>query len=186
MILKGEIALEDSRKEWIWTYTGKKFYFGDPTPESICIEDIAHAQSQLCRWTGHTKKFYSIAEHSYRVSVLCMKFSLRALLHDAAEAYINDINKPLKVTLGDRLTNLEAKIEAAVFAKYGLGQWDVEEFKEVKRCDLALAATEARDLINGNEFTYVGVPLKETIQPMGPLYAEAMFLERFRALTRTK
>ena len=51
-------------KGWIQTFTGKRMYPLDPKPEDICIEDIAHALSNICRFTGHTKKFYSVGEHS--------------------------------------------------------------------------------------------------------------------------
>lgn len=174
--------------EFIYTSEGKKFYFDHPDPSVITIEVIAHALSNLCRWTGHTKSFYSIAEHSYRVSVECKQYPLRALLHDAAEAFTNDINKPLKITLGEPMKKMEDKIEDAIWHRFMFPPWLPEERLEVKRCDLALAATEARDLFprDCNDFKYIGTPLQATIKTMGPLYAEAMFLERYRMLTRRK
>lgn len=174
--------------EFIYLSDGKKFYFERPDPEVITIEVIAHALSQLCRWTGHTSKFYSIAEHSYRVSIECKEYPLRALLHDAAEAFTNDINKPLKIVLGQQMKHMEDRIEEVIWDRFGFPAWTPEERKEVKRCDLALAATEARDLFpkQCNDFKYIGKPLDKTIQPMGPLFAEMMFLERYRHLTRRK
>ena len=175
-------------QEFIYTSEGKKLYFENPDPVVMTIEAIAHALSQLCRWTGHTKQFYSIAEHSFRVSVECRRFPLRALLHDAAEAFTNDVNKPLKVLLGAPFAEVEDRVEQAVWRRFGFPEWTEDERAEVKRCDLALAATEARDLFprECDDFKYIGAPLVKTIKPMGPLYAEAVFLERYRELTRRK
>ena len=170
-------------QEYIVTYSGKKFFFDRPTPESICIEDIAHALSQLCRWTGHSKRFYSVAEHSFRVSVECPKHPLRALLHDASEAYIADISRPLKVLIGPLYRPIEERIENAIYARFGLKEATVAEMEEVKRIDNVVLATEARDLMGFSE-EWMPKPLTKTIQPMGPLYAEMMFLERFKELTR--
>src|ERR1700691_1787676 len=81
---------------YIETFTGKTFSFLAPQPEDICIEDIAHATSMLCRFTGHCKYFYSVAEHCVAVSRLCsVRNDIAGLLHDSAEAYVNDMNSPL-------------------------------------------------------------------------------------------
>src|SRR5579885_2784587 len=83
--------------DWIQTYCGVAFYPLDPRPEEILIEDIAHALSMLCRFTGHVKRFYSVAQHCVYVSHRCdPKDALWGLLHDAAEAYLNDISRPVK------------------------------------------------------------------------------------------
>ena len=84
---------------FIVTYTGKQFFFDDVQPDSIDIRDIAHALSQLCRFTGHSNLFYSVAQHSLLVSEKMPGRpidKLTALLHDAAEAYIGDVSSPLK------------------------------------------------------------------------------------------
>jgi hypothetical protein len=84
---------------WIQTFTGKKFYPLNPDPDDICIEDIAHSLAFQCRYSGHTRQFYSVAQHSV---ILSQKFfpsrsmRLAALLHDAAEAYLSDIPRPIK------------------------------------------------------------------------------------------
>lgn len=86
------------------TYTGRMFSFAEITPEDIDIRDIAHALSHLCRFVGHTSMFYSVAQHCLLVSEKIPggpEVKLAALLHDAAEAYVNDLPSPLKRWLGE-------------------------------------------------------------------------------------
>ena len=81
----------------IRTYNGHYFDVFDPNPDQIDIEDIAHSLSLLCRFAGHIKSFYSVAEHSIWVAEkVSKKHALAALLHDASEAYLVDIPKPIK------------------------------------------------------------------------------------------
>ena len=83
--------------DWIQTMSGVIFYPLDPRPEEIRIEDIAHALSHQCRFAGHCREFYSVAEHSVRVSrELPQEFMLWGLLHDASEAYLVDLPRPIK------------------------------------------------------------------------------------------
>jgi 5'-deoxynucleotidase YfbR-like HD superfamily hydrolase len=129
---------------WIQTYSGKKFDLLNPTPESISIFDIAHALSNICRYTGHTKEFYSVAQHSVLASVnVPPKDALAGLLHDATEAYLTDISKPLKMLLPE-YCKLEDKIYKIIAAKFGL---PAELPASVKEADLRLLATEKRDLL---------------------------------------
>lgn len=91
--------------DYIRTYTGKKFEPMNPDPELICIEDIAHALSLLCRGNGHVKSFYSVGQHC----ILCAKEAsarglsdrmvLACLLHDASECYMSDVPRPFKKAL---------------------------------------------------------------------------------------
>jgi 5'-deoxynucleotidase YfbR-like HD superfamily hydrolase len=84
---------------WIQTYSGIKMHPLSPTEEEISIEDIAHALSNLCRFTGHCNKFYSVAQHSVLVSVYSPRdYAMWGLLHDASEAYLNDIARPIKIS----------------------------------------------------------------------------------------
>ncbi len=82
---------------WVETYYGRKVYPLEPDPDTLCIEDIAHALSLQCRYNGHTPDFYSVAQHSVLASYYAEPNLQRAaLLHDAAEAYISDVPSPLK------------------------------------------------------------------------------------------
>ena len=79
------------------TYTGIVFDLMNPDPDLITIKDIAHGLAFNCRWNGHTKLYYSVAEHCVRMSIKVKpELKLTALFHDAEEAYWGDIIKPLK------------------------------------------------------------------------------------------
>lgn len=85
------------------TFSGRSVSLYDPTPEMICIEDIAHALSHVCRFGGHTREFYSVAQHSCLVSYLApAEWRLAALMHDATEAYLGDVIRPLKNILNGK------------------------------------------------------------------------------------
>ena len=91
-----------NRGPWMQTYTGKAYFPHDPDAKDVLIDDIAHALSMLCRFTGHTTRFYSVAEHSVHVMQLVpVEYRFVALMHDAQEAYLNDISRPLKVGLAE-------------------------------------------------------------------------------------
>src|SRR5690349_6806238 len=84
----------------ITTHSGVQFDLLKPDPSVVHLEDIAHALSHLCRYTGHCNRFYSVAEHSVIVSLMVPpsepKLAMQGLLHDATEAYVNDLARPLK------------------------------------------------------------------------------------------
>lgn len=107
------------------TYTGKKFYVLDVRPDDICMRDIAHSLSLQCRYNGHCKQFYSVAEHSILIALHAWNEGhgfedvMRALLHDAVEAFIGDIPKPVKLSI-PALMEAEDRIEAHIMDKYKL------------------------------------------------------------------
>ena len=103
---------------WIQTFTGKQFWPLNPKTEDICIEDIAHALSMICRFNGHCSQFYSVAEHSVLVSRFCPdKFKLYGLLHDASEAYISDVGKPIKPKLNG-YGEIEAQLQFTILMSF--------------------------------------------------------------------
>ena len=169
----------------ILTATGDYFRFLDPWGSAFDIETIAHALSHICRFTGHTRVFYSVAQHSVITSHLVpAEHQLAALLHDAAEAFIGDVSKPLKGLLPD-YEALEKQIEPAVFARFGLPE---TLDKSVKHADLVMLITEARDLMpehdNASWALKMGVtPLEETITPWSSERAKFEFLQRYAELT---
>lgn len=163
---------------WIETYSGKKFYVLRPWESQIDIRDIAHALSLVCRFAGHCSEFYSVAEHSVRVSGLVSKqTALAALLHDAAEAYIGDTPRPIK-TEEEKL--LEDIIQKEILANFDVIHFDEEE---VKKADMILLATEARDLMDNIQDWYLPEPvLVKRIIPWSSRVAEREFLQRFHKL----
>src|SRR5690606_29748913 len=96
-------SLVPTRKgDWMQTFTGRRFWPLDPRPDEICIEDIAHALSMQCRYAGHCLSFYSVAEHSVLLSQhVAEPFRRWALLHDASEAYLVDVPRPIKGDLSN-------------------------------------------------------------------------------------
>lgn len=184
--------------DWLETYTNKAFYFSDPRPEMVCLPDIAHALAHTCRFNGHTKRFYSVAEHCVLVShYVPLHRAAEGLLHDAAEAYYGDIPRPLKqalwvaqdpFTVGetqmDSFKVLEDKLLHIIFEKYGL-KWP--EPAEVKRIDNELLVTEYLTLINEDlPPGLVGVPElkldKHAIVGHLPSVAKKQFLDRAEVL----
>jgi uncharacterized protein len=171
---------------WIETFTGVVFYPLDPRPEEICIEDVAHSLSLQCRFAGHCREFYSVAEHSVRVSrELPAELALWGLLHDAAEAYLVDLRRPIKrfSEMGKLYRGIEAQLMLSVCDRFGL---DIVEPPEVKRIDNALLMTEKRDLLgNGcaKAWEDTELPLAGRIKPWKPKVAERRFLTAFARLS---
>jgi hypothetical protein len=172
---------------WIQTYTGKQFWFNNP--ENISIYDIAHSLSNQCRFAGHTKKFYSVAEHSVLVSsILPGELKLPGLLHDAAEAYIQDITKPLKNFLGSGpYDDAEKRINAAISRKFGLVG---TQSYDIHIADLVLLRIEAQQAllhepIDGWHlnlpYLFSGEAIR--IEFLTPEDAEELFLKTFYELT---
>ncbi len=185
-----ETAKEPSRPPFIETASGRSFKPLDPDPNEIDIEDIAHALSHQCRYSGHTRTHYSVAEHCVRVSDLLAELGcprevlLWGLLHDASEAYLVDIPSPLKTTslfAGYRVA--EWTLMKAICERFGLSE---EEPPVVRVADLTLLSTEVRDLMPARAEHWGSLthaPLPEQIRPWGPEEARRRFLERFESLT---
>lgn len=180
--VSSQLVSLNNESSWIETYTGRKIFPLNPDPDEIDILDIAHALSNLCRYTGHCREFLSVAQHSVMVSYICdEKDALAGALHDSSEAYIADISKPLKSLPEFSLYRLiEARLQTTIYKKFGL---DPIEPPGVKRADQIMLATEARDLMPPhkdwhNEYE----PLPFRIESWEPIRAEKEFLKRFNAL----
>lgn len=143
---------------WIQTYTGKQFHYDDVESNEIDILDVAHALSHQCRFAGHTSKFYSVAEHS----ILCMRLfgdeeehlQKWALLHDAAEAYTQDIVRPMKHMLKQMCPafgELEERIERHVWSSLGL-EGDLPE--EIKITDVHMLLAEREALLCETDYPW--------------------------------
>jgi 5'-deoxynucleotidase YfbR-like HD superfamily hydrolase len=169
---------------WIQTYSGRRFTPTNPNPDAIVIQDIAHALSMQCRFSGHVKEFYSVAQHSVLVSYICnFEDALWGLMHDATEAYLVDVPRPLKRSgKFDAYLDFEHKMQLAVCKRFGLPE---QEPPSVKRADTILLATEARDLMSPlrTDWTQPVEPLPFKIDPLGPRQAKDLFMKRFFELT---
>lgn len=114
--------------------SGALFDVLQPNPGDIRLDDIAHALSNICRFNGHTKEFYSVAQHSLLVSDLVdYEHKLQALMHDAAEAYVGDVVTPVKFLLGDKYRELITGVEKSIAQAFG---YPAELSEEVKAADL--------------------------------------------------
>ena len=173
----------------IETRSGIGFWPLEPRAVDINIDDIAHALSQQCRFSGHTREHYSVAEHCVRVADVLedwgcsTEVQLWGLLHDASEAYLVDIPSPLKcLPEFAPYREAEARLMAAVCERFGL---PIVEPVEVRAADGVLLATEARDLMafapeHWTKLTHA--PLDERIVPWGSQQARRAFRLRFDSL----
>lgn len=125
------LNVHDSNKGMFETYTRRLVDINNVYQDVICERDIAHALSNICRFGGHTIEHYSVAEHSILVAALAPEdFKLEALLHDAAEAYVGDVIKPLKNLLGNSYTDIEDRFMTAICKKFNLNPIKLAAIKQ--------------------------------------------------------
>jgi uncharacterized protein len=159
--------------------SGKYFDLLNPEKSEFTIEDIAHGLSNTCRFAGQCRKFYSVAEHCVLASYFVEPgYELDALLHDASEAFVGDVTRPLKELLPD-YKNIEGEVSRAIIRRYEV--WRTES-QPVKTIDLILLATEQQQLMLNNDSWECIVdtpPLQIGIECWDPGYAKMRFLERY-------
>lgn len=133
--------------------SGLDFMPGGLTADMIALPDIAHALSLQCRFGGHTREHYSVAQHSLLVVRILVHMGaepdaqLAGLMHDAHEAYIGDVPTPIKHALGDLWFEFERRAEEAVWSAFGVSDIMVRNQALVAHADRVALATERRDLI---------------------------------------
>lgn len=175
--------LTNERGNWICMRSGKRFYPLSPDSNDVDMEDVAHSLSLKCRWGGHCSKFYSVAEHSLRVADVVVanfrrdhqsswdqkraedetRLELFALLHDAHEAYLTDMPKPLKPCLDWK--KYEEAVDRAIWLHLGLA-WvpTLHSWQErIHRADMVLLNIEATTLFDPEkarvqEWNFSGFP----------------------------
>lgn len=192
-------TIRQRRGDWMQTYTGRQFWPLDPLPEDVFIEDIAHALSMQCRYAGHVTRFYSVAEHSVLIARCAPpEAKLYALLHDASEAYLVDVPRPVKGWL-DNYGSIEQQVDTAVMKRFGVfryGMLPLGEVSEQVRVTTTVKVLDTRILVDERSqvmapgLSWDGIddvePLRVVIEGWAPERAEQEFLSMFHSLTNTK
>ena len=170
--------------DWMQTFTGRAFWPLDPRAEDVCIEDIAHGLSMACRFGGHCRYFYSVAEHSVLVaSQVPPEFRLQALLHDAAEAYLGDMVRPLKQGM-PHYRQTEADVWGAIAQRFDV---PFQLAPCIKAADNLVLLAE-RDALLGEppipwHWSAGLLPAPVFILGRHPYHAKTMFLSAFKEYT---
>jgi len=153
-----------------------------PEACDFTIEDIAHGLSNVCLFAGQCEPFYSVAEHSVHVSRLVpAEHAFAGLMHDAAEAFIGDISKPLKDLLPEYRV-IEHHMETVVLGRFGL---TLPLPPEIKEADIVMLATEQRAIMKNRDdwnHTHGRQPADLKIECWTPAAAKQAFLDRFHEL----
>lgn len=162
--------------DYIRTSSGVKFYPLNPDPQGILIEDIAHALSLLCRGNGHVKVFFSVGQHCIHCAKeaeqrgYSTRLILACLLHDASEAYLSDITRPVKQHLQDYCRYEEHLLEV-IYKKFLGSPLSQEEQKFVKIIDDDMLYYDLRDLLN----EFVNESINESVGEQEPRTAPVMY-----------
>jgi 5'-deoxynucleotidase YfbR-like HD superfamily hydrolase len=191
----------ERKGDWVQTASGRKFYPLDPRADEVHIYDVAHALSNICRFGGMCRSFYSVAQHCVLASFYApLASALPVLCHDMAEAYLTDIPRPWKRLLYVRLGNslqtlkaLEANLLNTILIALRCPPATDPIWQPVAEVDMRMLATEARDLMTplvdnwSNTFCsdrYSDCnPFPEPIEPWTPERAKQAFLKRYAELT---
>lgn len=177
------------RPSTFWTATGREVDLLEPDPAQISLGDIAKSLSRQCRFAGHLAhgvEHYSVAQHSVLVADLCApEHALIALLHDASEAYLQDVIRPLKGILGEPYRLLEHRWNVAIAVAFDLERDALTALPpDVKEADERALVIERRSVaavrwVEAPPPHWRGLPGLPALLGMSPLAAEVAYLERF-------
>jgi uncharacterized protein len=174
---------------YLQTVSGRWVNPFDPDPDQLEIGDIARALANQCRFGGHCRVFYSVAQHSLIVSELVeerggdVEDVFAALMHDASEAYLGDMPHPLKhrSPLGAAFKEAEGNLEQAIRDRFAIKA----DVPAIKPADRALLATERRAFSEESWHwpELEGVePLDLDLKALSPDDAERAFMQRYAEL----
>ncbi|MFI3227478.1 MAG: phosphohydrolase [Clostridia bacterium] len=173
----------------ITTYTGVKFDAVNPKPENICINDIAHSLSMMCRANGHCLFFYSVGQHSINCAIeakargYSKRIQLACLLHDGSEAYMADIVRPYKKHLPQYLA-FEDKLQTAIWDKFCIKHLSAEERTIVFRIDDIVLYNEFKCTMRENRLDPDEDSVAELLLTRFDMeYIENLFLSKYNELT---
>jgi len=167
----------------ISTVSGRFFDFHNPDRYVFDIEEIAHSLSNICRYGGHSERFYSVAEHSVHVSrVVHPKLALCGLLHDASEAFVGDMPSPLKA-LCQSYRTIEDRVQAAIAASFNL---PYPFPPEVHLADKMLYKAERQQIApTPDNVWHTDIPVADIeIVGWSPYEASQQFLARYEELKK--
>ncbi len=175
--------------DYITTYSKIHFTPLAPRREDIIIEDIAHALSLMTRANGHFPEFYSVAQHCMDCAMvaetehLSAREQLACLLHDASEAYLSDVTRPVKANLAE-YRHIEQRLQNAIYEKYLQGGITEAEAQTVKRIDDTCLYYEFEHFMGERLFPQVPQIAKVPEYRISPFRdVEEAFLKRFYELT---
>ena len=172
-------------RAFLITSSGRRFWPLEPRVEDVDLADIAHALANVCRYGGHARTFYSVAEHSVLVARhVPIAYAMHGLLHDATEAYLGDVVRPIKhhpAMLAYR--EAEAFLEAVIAEHFGI-VWTPEARAAVKEIDDRILADERAALLpeSSHQHWSVREPLGCAIYSSPPHVARRLFVETFTTL----
>ena len=157
--------------DYIVTFSGEQFSPLTPDINKIHIEDIAHSLSLLCRANGHISHFYSVAQHCIncvnetKARGFPARVQLACLLHDASEAYISDITRPVKKHLDD-YRKIEKILQDVIFTKFLGASLTDDEYSVVNEIDNAMLVHELNTLLNSKTKRFSDVEVKLATTPL--------------------
>jgi len=181
--MNNQVAVKMKSGPSIMLASGNWFDLLDPWNSEFSIEDIAQGLANICRYSGQCVRFYSVAEHSIHVSDTVDEFKLEALLHDATEAFLGDITRPLKQLL-PQYQEIEKSVEDAIFSRFGL---EKSSKTMIKAADLSVLAAEQRQVMPiGTDYWTDGSGIQSAnicVEFLSPSVARDRFLAKYSTLT---
>lgn len=171
---------------WIETFSGKQISYVEPDVNQICIEDISHALAHICRFNGHSVRMYSVAEHCCLMADYAASTGkyhsyevIEVLMHDAAEAYITDIPRPLKLLLPD-FKLIEERLEIKIAKRFNM-LYPRDPY--IKELDNRILLDEREQVMNKSQhhWNLIGAtePLGVEVRFWTPYQAKLEFMNRF-------
>lgn len=189
-------------KPWIQTHLGLAFDLAVPERSMVDVADVAHALGNICRYTGHTRRFYSVAQHCVlgaraiitgsvertelaRLTVPQKLLALQVLCHDAHEAYVGDVSSPLKWAIdhrGPASRPVDKRVQAVVLEALGVRPVFANEVKEA---DIRMLMTEKAQLLGTppEPWAFDAPPYRGVISPWSPSRAQEEWVWAWCALT---
>lgn len=177
---------------YIVTYTGVRMSPFKPQKSNFRISDIAHALSLMTRANGHFNTFYSVAQHCLNCSYegeargYSKRMQLALLLHDATEAYVSDVTRPVKAGFPE-YRDMEERLNTVIFESFGLYKFTKEEKKMVKEVDDDMMYYEFEQLhISGGLGPKYSLKTRPGLEFVPMDRVEQEYIERFQFLINMK